>query len=350
MSAEATFWAWSLRIRKAGTRPAPLKLILLCLADCHNSDTGRCDPSEKYISRFTGVDKKTIPKAIEVLEELGLITVKHRPGTSKQYELNFHRFPVPPREKGKPRPLVDIDAPEQLDIPQEGVTPITGIPNNGVTQERTSGIPVNGVGGNPLTGNEPRSNLEEEPTIVSVPDGTAANAALPVDNFTLADLSGVYLSDDPEREIYHYGVELLSRSGVLGSQAHNLLKMLINKHGEGRVLDALMVTILEMPRDPKPYLMAVATKIGSTIPNDWMPPPETLAELDALGMPSDVYRDSRDVFLVWFKEMGIRHNNFPALFVRWCMREWERVDRNSWAYKQRLAKSSGFGEVFQEPA
>jgi hypothetical protein len=74
-----------------------------------------------------------------------------------------------------------------------------------------------------------------------------------------------------------------------------------------------------------------------------------LAELAALGIPENIYRDARDVFVIWFRDHGIRHNNFPALFVRWCQRDWERAEGNRGAYLQRL-RASVFHEEFREPA
>jgi len=171
-----------------------------------------------------------------------------------------------------------------------------------------------------------------------------------VDNFDLGVLGRIYLGEDPEAEIYRHGVPLLSRSGVAEQPARNFLRSLINRHGAGRTLDALMVTLLEQPIEPKAYLAAVAAKIGAEIPKDWAPPAECLAQLEALGVPPDVYRDARDVFVTWFREMGIRHGNFPALFVRWCQRDWDRSEANRAVYRRRLAMAGGFGEVFKEPA
>lgn len=357
MSAEATFWAWMM-----GVKPSACKLVLLCLADCHNSDTHRCDPSTRYITDFTGLDKKTVPEALIKLETMGLVTPKKRPGTSTHYELHIHSNPVPARKEGerkKPVPVAVIAKPgvtrkrgnpkTGTHPPQKRVTPKTGIPENGVTRKREEGIPENGEGGYPKTGNEPTKNL---PGTYNLPESydSAAGAALPVDNFSLPDLKAIYSNPDSESEILNHGVTLLERSGVEFGQARNFLLMLIKKHGPGRTLDGLIVCLIEQPVEPKSYLQAVVKKLGDEIPKDWVPPAPCLAQLTALGIPEDIYRDARDVFVIWFREQGIRHTNFPDLFVRWCTRDWERAEYNKGLYLQRLRAAASLEQPFHEPA
>jgi hypothetical protein len=80
MSAKATFWAWRQPIK-----PATAKLVLLCLADCHNGDSGRCDPSVKYIAKTTGLDRKTVIAAIGTLVNHSVLSVEKRHGSSTDY-------------------------------------------------------------------------------------------------------------------------------------------------------------------------------------------------------------------------------------------------------------------------
>ena len=150
MSAEATFWAW----RQQGIS-ASAKLVLLCLADCHNADTGRCDPSAKYIAEKSELNIKTIPAALHRLEEFGLISIQQRPGNSPNYTLN---------------------------ITQNWDTPKTGVPKNGIPQKRTEGTPKTGEGGTPKTGDKPitkpKKNLKDiyEPKIHGYPQGVNAES------------------------------------------------------------------------------------------------------------------------------------------------------------------------------
>ena len=129
MSAKATFWAWQ---QKGLSSSA--KLVLLCLADCHNADSGRCDPSASYISEQTELNVKTIPTAIKKLQERGILFVDKRKGKTDFYTLN---------------------------IPQNWGGPNSGIPKNGVPQKRASTAPKNGVSPPPKLGYEPISNLKE---------------------------------------------------------------------------------------------------------------------------------------------------------------------------------------------
>lgn len=128
MSAKATFWAW----HKKGLGSSA-KLVLLCLADCHNSSTNRCDPSAKYISEQTELNIKTIPNALKKLAQAGHLLIENRAGRTPNYRLN---------------------------IPQNWDTPKTGTPKNGIPQKRGDTLPNIGVGGTPKTGNEPISNLQ----------------------------------------------------------------------------------------------------------------------------------------------------------------------------------------------
>lgn len=128
MSAKATFWAW----QQKGVG-ASAKLVLMCLADCHNADTGRCDPGAKYISEHTELNIKTIPSAIKKLENAGILTVEKRPGKTPNYALH---------------------------ITQNWDTPKTGTPEIGYTQKRGNTPPEIGVTPPPKLGDEPKKNLK----------------------------------------------------------------------------------------------------------------------------------------------------------------------------------------------
>lgn len=82
MSAKATFWAWRQVIK-----PASAKLILLCLADCHNGDNGQCNPSVHYLAKTTGLDRKTVMSGIASLELMGAIEVFKQSGFSTNYNI-----------------------------------------------------------------------------------------------------------------------------------------------------------------------------------------------------------------------------------------------------------------------
>ena len=124
MSAKASFWAWE-QILKSSQ-----KFVLLCLADNHNADNGRCDPSATYVSKKTGLNVKTVYSALQELEKLGILAIKKRAGTSAQYDLN---------------------------LTQKRVHPKAAIPENGSTQIYHEPDPKTGRGVYPKTGNKPNN-------------------------------------------------------------------------------------------------------------------------------------------------------------------------------------------------
>jgi DnaT DNA-binding domain len=222
--------------------------------------------------------------------------------------------------------------------------------NGDVTLHETGNVTTmkryNGVTVTPPDTDTDTDQIQKTPIAAAI----AAGAALPVDNFSLLDLGRIYNNPDSESEIFNHGVPLLVRSGVEFGPARNFLQKLINDHGAGQTLDALITCLIDQPTEPKGYIRAVLAKQGAEIPKDWQPPPPCLSEIAALGVPENIFQQARDVFVIWFREQGIRHNNFPALFVRWCQRDWERAEHNRGAYLQRLRAVAGFQEEFREPA
>ena len=83
MSAKYTFWAWEVDINKA-----PLKLTLLQLANNANDDGVSWYSVPKMASRC-GMSERALQGHIKTLEDMGLLVVKDRPGTSRIYELKY---------------------------------------------------------------------------------------------------------------------------------------------------------------------------------------------------------------------------------------------------------------------
>lgn len=159
MSAKATFWAWEQDLTSTQ------KLVLLCLADCHNGDNDRCDPSIKYICSQTGLDKKTVPVAMSQLESIGLISIKKRAGISPFYTLNLAQKRVNPNS-GVPQNGVNPKTGNVTDddLTQKRVNPNSGLPQKRVNPKTDLTLPKNGYGVYPKTGNEPKKNLKESKT------------------------------------------------------------------------------------------------------------------------------------------------------------------------------------------
>lgn len=83
MSAKYTFWAWEVDINKA-----PLKLALLQLANNANDD-GVSWYSVPKMAKRCGMSERALQGHIKTLEEMSLLVVKDRPGTSRIYELQY---------------------------------------------------------------------------------------------------------------------------------------------------------------------------------------------------------------------------------------------------------------------
>ena len=66
----------ALAMRQEGLKPAT-KIVLYWLADCHNSETGRCFPSLAFLCKKAEVGKTALVGHIDKLVELGLVERKH---------------------------------------------------------------------------------------------------------------------------------------------------------------------------------------------------------------------------------------------------------------------------------
>lgn len=186
----------------------------------------------------------------------------------------------------------------------------------------------------------------------SVPDGTAADRGTPVDNSMIA-LGKDYRSQSAKQLIFDRGVNFLVDRGVTDKHARSFLGKCMKDSSAGRTMDAIITAILSQPEgDPKAYILQVLANPDSPMDANWEPDTSAVAELQALGVPTNLIRESRDRFVLWFKHMEIYHNDWPMLFRRWVVREWESSDFDAFRYKRRLAESFGPGstETFREPA
>lgn len=87
MSHRATTWA----IEQRGLNPGP-KLLLLLLADRHNKDTRRCDPSQERLAHDAGMSRASVNRNLKKLEDAGLIRRVKRVDTrtKKQMSTFYH--------------------------------------------------------------------------------------------------------------------------------------------------------------------------------------------------------------------------------------------------------------------
>lgn len=56
----------------------PGKLVLFALANRHNQETGRCDPSVKTIAKDLGISERSVQEGLRSLEQEGLIVTVER--------------------------------------------------------------------------------------------------------------------------------------------------------------------------------------------------------------------------------------------------------------------------------
>lgn len=63
------------------------KLVLLCLADCHNGESDRCNPSYAHIMRFTGLSNRAVANALAALKMHGILDFKSRNGSRSSYQI-----------------------------------------------------------------------------------------------------------------------------------------------------------------------------------------------------------------------------------------------------------------------
>ncbi|MDI1313810.1 helix-turn-helix domain-containing protein [Prosthecobacter sp.] len=63
------------------------KLVLFCLADCHNGETGRCDPSYAHIMQITGLSNRAVATALHALRDVRVLQFDSRNGWRTSYQI-----------------------------------------------------------------------------------------------------------------------------------------------------------------------------------------------------------------------------------------------------------------------
>ncbi len=68
------------------------KLVLFCLADCHNGDTERCDPSYAHIMQITGLSNRAVATALHALRDARVLQFDSRNGWRTSYQITPQEF------------------------------------------------------------------------------------------------------------------------------------------------------------------------------------------------------------------------------------------------------------------
>lgn len=123
MSHKATYWAFQQKL------PALQKLVLIVLADRHNGDSGRCDPSLNKVAEDCGMSKDSVRDAIKALQEKGLIVAHQRFDGSVQltnfYTFDFSKKSTPPVANSHPSTSPQPLPPVANSHPNKEVEPVT---------------------------------------------------------------------------------------------------------------------------------------------------------------------------------------------------------------------------------
>jgi hypothetical protein len=162
VSIDATRHAW----QRQGLRPAE-KLVLLAMADRAGEDHC-CWPSVDRLVLDTGLDRKTVGRAVAALLAVGEIEdTGRRAGASRRVRI-YRMTGVCGREDGKIPPKTGLS--QKRDDPQNGMIPKTGPSQNGddpkngpIDRPKNGPIDRPKNGPIPLIGNEPTNEPTNEP-------------------------------------------------------------------------------------------------------------------------------------------------------------------------------------------
>jgi hypothetical protein len=134
MSLDARSWAWKQKITPHK------KIVLMVLADCHNPETGQCNPSYGFIIEQTCVNKDTVGKVMKSLMADNLID-QYKPvfGRGNHYTLNLSVY-ITAKIDGRSanQPKVQVLANAGLPTP-ESSGPLTP-ESSGVLTTESSGV------------------------------------------------------------------------------------------------------------------------------------------------------------------------------------------------------------------
>ncbi len=130
-------------ILRSGLR-APVRLVLLAISDHWNEKTSECFPSIDTLVAETGLDERTVQRAVRDLVAFGAVTRDVELGVRTVYHLHLEALPPAEERPKKVRPPRQRVTPGPVTPPAEShPTPgsLTGDPRQRVTltgQERSS--------------------------------------------------------------------------------------------------------------------------------------------------------------------------------------------------------------------
>lgn len=152
-----------------------LRFVLRELADCHNQATHQCNPSIAHISRYTGLDRKTVMNAIAQMEKMNVLAVSKKLGARTDYFLNFNLIDLSTSTKSGTGSVDESGTKFGTAENQKGDTNNgTGTKNGTSTKTTTPPVPKTGQPPVPKTGHKPiskpKTNLKDKYKGLSIAD------------------------------------------------------------------------------------------------------------------------------------------------------------------------------------
>jgi len=126
---------------------------MLCLCDCHNQESERCDPSVSLIMSFTGLSNRAVATALKDLENQNHIKINRGNGFKSSYHIDTTGEPTAAVAITEPVNVV----PQPVNLPHHRST-FTSEPT-AKTSEPNAAVPVNLL---PKPVNEVHTNREEQ--------------------------------------------------------------------------------------------------------------------------------------------------------------------------------------------
>lgn len=124
------------------------KLVLIALAECHNGETGRCDPGIAHLRRLTELGERAIRTALAGLADDGIIGRERKRGSHGHLGTYRYTFPGLPARAAARQPASDAarqPAPGAAQNQEENLEPGRGEPGNTLAPAAREYDPLKGT-------------------------------------------------------------------------------------------------------------------------------------------------------------------------------------------------------------
>lgn len=243
MSFNSTAWASRQKIKPND------KLVLWGLADHHNDKSNLCYPSTKRLSDFTGLSVRSVIRSLKSLEDIGLIILQKRQGTSNSYTLNTDLIidkPVPHSHMCQPD-TSDRESPTS-DTQSQG-----GVPHSHLGSDTQSPKPI--------------SNQEVEP--VKEPDN--AEACFADQNLTIEyHDKPPFAPDDISTKALEHRFDEFWKSYPIKKSKKEALKSWLKIKPDQNLLDTILKAIEDQTKEMEAKKQSVGFAPAWKHPSTWL--------------------------------------------------------------------------------